>query len=154
MWSVVLFALVSAAGYFRKFWGAVDSHVKSRRRRELLALQRQQRKLRRDVEAVGSLFAKDEVAVSSEVEGRVEQVLVDVGDRVEWVADASGHTVTADDGAFDVIVLDRNPFVIPPHELSDAKVLLTLFAGREVYRDPALPAGATAGPLAPGSGPG
>ena len=47
MWSVVLFALVSAADYFRKFWGAVDSHVKSRRRREILALQRQQRKLRR-----------------------------------------------------------------------------------------------------------
>jgi len=47
MWSVVLFALVSAAGYFRKFWGAVDNHVKTRRRREILALQRQQRKLRR-----------------------------------------------------------------------------------------------------------
>jgi len=44
MWAVVLFALVSAADYFRKFWGKVDSHVKSRRRRELLALQRQQRK--------------------------------------------------------------------------------------------------------------
>ena len=47
MWSVVLFALVSAADYFRKFWSNLDSHVKSRRRRELLALQRQQRKLRR-----------------------------------------------------------------------------------------------------------
>jgi CDP-diacylglycerol--glycerol-3-phosphate 3-phosphatidyltransferase len=47
MWAVVLFALVSAADYFRKFWGTVDSHVKSRRRRELLAMQRQQRKLRR-----------------------------------------------------------------------------------------------------------
>ena len=43
----MLFALVSAADYFRKFWGSVDSHVKSRRRRELLALQRQQRKLGR-----------------------------------------------------------------------------------------------------------
>src|SRR5271168_423988 len=47
MWTVVLFSLVSAADYFRKFWGSVDSHVKSRRRRELLAWQRQQRKLRR-----------------------------------------------------------------------------------------------------------
>jgi CDP-diacylglycerol--glycerol-3-phosphate 3-phosphatidyltransferase len=47
MWAVVLFALVSAADYFRKFWGSVDSQVKSRRRRELLAWQRQQRKLRR-----------------------------------------------------------------------------------------------------------
>jgi CDP-diacylglycerol--glycerol-3-phosphate 3-phosphatidyltransferase len=47
MWAVVLFALVSAADYFRKFWGKVDSHVKSRRRRELLILQRQQRKRER-----------------------------------------------------------------------------------------------------------
>jgi CDP-diacylglycerol--glycerol-3-phosphate 3-phosphatidyltransferase len=47
MWVVVLFALVSAADYFRKFWGKVDSHVKSRRRRELLVLQRQQRKRER-----------------------------------------------------------------------------------------------------------
>jgi CDP-diacylglycerol--glycerol-3-phosphate 3-phosphatidyltransferase len=57
MWAVVLFALVSAADYFRKFWGKVDSHVKSRRRRELLALQRQQRKRMRAeavAEKVGS----------------------------------------------------------------------------------------------------
>ena len=47
MWAVVLFGLISAADYFRKFWGSIDSHVKSRRRRELLAWQRQQRKLRR-----------------------------------------------------------------------------------------------------------
>lgn len=40
------------------------------------------RELRRDVEAVGSLFAYDEVVVSSEIEGRVEKVLADVGDRV------------------------------------------------------------------------
>jgi multidrug efflux pump subunit AcrA (membrane-fusion protein) len=37
---------------------------------------------RRLVEAVGSLFAFDEVTVSAEAEGRVEQVMVDVGDRV------------------------------------------------------------------------
>jgi multidrug efflux pump subunit AcrA (membrane-fusion protein) len=42
----------------------------------------EQRQIRRDVESVGSLFAFEEVAVSSEVEGRVERVLVDVGDRV------------------------------------------------------------------------
>ena len=40
----------------------------------------------------------------------------------------------------DLIVLDRNLFTIPPHEISETKVLLTLFAGREVFRDPALPA--------------
>jgi RND family efflux transporter MFP subunit len=42
----------------------------------------EQQQQRRTVEAVGSLFAYDEVIVSSEVEGRVEQVMVDVGDRV------------------------------------------------------------------------
>ncbi len=47
MWAVVLFALVSAADYFLKFWRVVDTQVKTRRRRELLELQRQQRKARR-----------------------------------------------------------------------------------------------------------
>jgi RND family efflux transporter MFP subunit len=42
----------------------------------------EQRQQRRVVEAVGSLFAYDEVTVSSEAEGRVEQVMADVGDRV------------------------------------------------------------------------
>jgi RND family efflux transporter MFP subunit len=40
------------------------------------------RQVRRTVEAVGSLFAYDEVVVSSEVDGRADQVLVDVGDHV------------------------------------------------------------------------
>src|SRR5215471_19877860 len=42
----------------------------------------EQRRQQRVVEAVGSLFAYDEVTVSSEAEGRVEEVMVDVGDRV------------------------------------------------------------------------
>lgn len=42
----------------------------------------EQRQQRRAVEAVGTLFAYDEVTVSSEAEGRVEQVMADVGDRV------------------------------------------------------------------------
>jgi RND family efflux transporter MFP subunit len=42
----------------------------------------EQRSQQRSVEAVGSLFAYDEVTVSSEAEGRVEEVMVDVGDRV------------------------------------------------------------------------
>jgi RND family efflux transporter MFP subunit len=41
------------------------------------------RKLQRNVESVGSLFPFEEVAVGSEVEGRVDAVYVDVGDRVE-----------------------------------------------------------------------
>jgi CDP-diacylglycerol---glycerol-3-phosphate 3-phosphatidyltransferase len=44
MWVVMLFGIVSAADYLRKFWRKVDDQIKHRRRRELLALQRQQRK--------------------------------------------------------------------------------------------------------------
>jgi multidrug efflux pump subunit AcrA (membrane-fusion protein) len=47
---------------------------------KILAVEQQQQ--RRTVEASGSLFAYDEVTVSAEAEGRVEQVMVDVGDRV------------------------------------------------------------------------
>src|SRR5215471_20904075 len=39
--------------------------------------------IHRNVESVGSLFALEEVTVSSEVDGRVDEVLVDVGDHVE-----------------------------------------------------------------------
>jgi RND family efflux transporter MFP subunit len=51
-------------------------------------LQVEQKQIRRNVESVGSLFPLDEVTVSSEVEGRVEKVLVDVGDRV-----SAGQTI-------------------------------------------------------------
>ena len=40
------------------------------------------RTLQRSVEAVGSLFPYEEVTVSAEVEGRIDRVYVDVGDRV------------------------------------------------------------------------
>src|ERR1700674_4968292 len=43
----------------------------------------QLKEFRRDVEAVGSLFPEEEVTVSSEVDGKVDQIFVDVGDRVE-----------------------------------------------------------------------
>src|SRR5205823_273257 len=38
MWAVVLFGVLSAADYFRKFWRKVDDQIKRRRRKELLAL--------------------------------------------------------------------------------------------------------------------
>lgn len=41
------------------------------------------RKIRRNVESVGSLFPNEEVTVSSEVEGKVDEVVADVGDRVD-----------------------------------------------------------------------
>jgi CDP-diacylglycerol--glycerol-3-phosphate 3-phosphatidyltransferase len=47
MWAVVLFSVWSAVDYFRRFWGRVDSSVKLRRRRELLQLERQKRRLER-----------------------------------------------------------------------------------------------------------
>jgi CDP-diacylglycerol--glycerol-3-phosphate 3-phosphatidyltransferase len=47
MWAVVLFTLVSAADYFRKFWYTVDVQVKTRRRKELLQLDRQNKRAAR-----------------------------------------------------------------------------------------------------------
>ena len=44
VWLVVLFAVVSAVEYFRKFWRRVDIRFKVRRRRERLLLLRKQRK--------------------------------------------------------------------------------------------------------------
>ena len=44
MWAVVLFGIVSAFDYFRKFWRKVDDQVKRRRRRELLVLEREKKR--------------------------------------------------------------------------------------------------------------
>ena len=44
MWVVIVFALLSAVSYFRKFWHKVDERVKQRRRRELLQLERKRQK--------------------------------------------------------------------------------------------------------------
>ncbi|HWB98316.1 MAG TPA: CDP-diacylglycerol--glycerol-3-phosphate 3-phosphatidyltransferase [Bryobacteraceae bacterium] len=43
MWGVVVFSILSALSYFRKFWRKVDGRIKKRRRRELLALERQRK---------------------------------------------------------------------------------------------------------------
>jgi len=52
----MIFGIVSAADYFRKFWRRVDDQVKLRRRRELLRLERQKQRAaaaaRRSVGAV------------------------------------------------------------------------------------------------------
>jgi CDP-diacylglycerol--glycerol-3-phosphate 3-phosphatidyltransferase len=45
MWGVVVFAMLSAVSYFRKFWRRVDKGVKRRRRRELLAIERRRQKM-------------------------------------------------------------------------------------------------------------
>jgi CDP-diacylglycerol--glycerol-3-phosphate 3-phosphatidyltransferase len=43
LWGVVVFALASAADYFRKFWRLIDESVKLRRRRELLLMEQKAR---------------------------------------------------------------------------------------------------------------
>lgn len=35
----------------------------------------------------------------------------------------------------DFIILDKNIFRVPPGEISEAKVILTYFKGKETYRD-------------------
>lgn len=47
MWGVVFFGLASAVDYFRKFWRKVDTSIKLRRRNELLAMERQKRRLKK-----------------------------------------------------------------------------------------------------------
>ena len=44
----MLFGVVSAADYFRKFWRRVDDVIKLRRRRELLALERAEQRLEKE----------------------------------------------------------------------------------------------------------
>src|SRR5271165_5715897 len=45
MWIVVVFAMLSAISYFRKFWHKVDERTKLGRRRELLALERRRQRM-------------------------------------------------------------------------------------------------------------
>ncbi|MFL6350300.1 MAG: CDP-diacylglycerol--glycerol-3-phosphate 3-phosphatidyltransferase [Bryobacteraceae bacterium] len=47
MWAVVGLGLASAVDYFRKFWRKVDTSIKLRRRRELIVLERQKRRLQK-----------------------------------------------------------------------------------------------------------
>src|ERR1035441_8467559 len=47
MWIVVVFAMLSAVSYFRKFWHKVDERTKLGRRRELLALERRRQRMER-----------------------------------------------------------------------------------------------------------
>ena len=44
LWGTMVFALISAADYFRKFWHKVDESTKDRRRSELLKLERERQR--------------------------------------------------------------------------------------------------------------
>lgn len=63
MWAVVLFGLASAVDYFRQFWRKVDTSIKLRRRNELLALERQKRRLQRAQK--GEALSTSEAGTSS-----------------------------------------------------------------------------------------
>jgi len=43
IWGVVVFAVLSAVSYFRKFWRRIDEKVKKRRRQELLLVERRRK---------------------------------------------------------------------------------------------------------------
>lgn len=47
MWGTMLFALVSAADYARKFWHKIDESIKERRRMELIQMEREHRRSNR-----------------------------------------------------------------------------------------------------------
>lgn len=68
MWAVVLFAVLSAVGYFRKFWRKVDVRIKLRRRRELLRVER-----RRNLAALRQGRSVAGAAGSSTVGGGVRE---------------------------------------------------------------------------------
>src|SRR5579862_593601 len=59
MWLVMIFGIVSAADYFRKFWRKVDDQVKLRRRRELLRLERQKKRAERARQTMAPMASGD-----------------------------------------------------------------------------------------------
>ena len=65
MWVVVVFAILSAIGYFRKFWRKIDIGVKKRRRQELLRMERR-RKLAAMRERRGAGREEPATSVTSE----------------------------------------------------------------------------------------
>jgi len=69
MWAVVLFGIVSAADYFRKFWRKVDDRVKQRRRRELIHLERQKKRKTAAAARADRLAAASQVTSAASVSG-------------------------------------------------------------------------------------
>ena len=79
VWGATLLAAV-AAGCGRS--GASEEAAAGNQPIKAKVVAVTERQVRRNVEAVGTLFPMDEVTVGSEVDGRVARVLVDVGDKV------------------------------------------------------------------------
>lgn len=88
-----------------------------------------------------SPFVKIEIAVT-----RPTQNIPDVATAIRLMtlqpAKLLGHenkTGSLEVGKFaDLIIVDRDILTIPIHQISEAKVLLTMLGGNEVYRDPQL----------------
>lgn len=69
LWTVVFFAVVSAADYFRKFWGKVDIRIKKRRRRELLQLERKRKRELREEHTAARAFRQSGSAAGAGFRG-------------------------------------------------------------------------------------
>jgi CDP-diacylglycerol--glycerol-3-phosphate 3-phosphatidyltransferase len=63
MWGVLVFGIVSAVQYFRKFWRKVDYSIKHSRRKELLRIERQRKRAARAL--ARSEAEKQDAAASS-----------------------------------------------------------------------------------------
>ncbi|HEX4749288.1 MAG TPA: CDP-diacylglycerol--glycerol-3-phosphate 3-phosphatidyltransferase [Bryobacteraceae bacterium] len=65
LWGVVVFGLASAVDYFRKFWRKVDNSIKLRRRNELIAMERQKRRMDKAARKAGTNDVMGESAEST-----------------------------------------------------------------------------------------
>jgi CDP-diacylglycerol---glycerol-3-phosphate 3-phosphatidyltransferase len=62
MYGVVVFGIASAIQYFLKFWTGMDERVKLRRRRELLQMEKRQKKAERAARRAARLAAREAAA--------------------------------------------------------------------------------------------
>lgn len=69
MWAVVVFGLWSAVNYFWKFWRVLDESVKSRRRLDLIELDRHKRKADRAARSLDQTQNGDEKTSRSAIRG-------------------------------------------------------------------------------------
>ena len=72
-------------------------------------------------------------------DSRVAQALTAITANSAYELHADADVGTLEAGKFaDFIVLDRDPFAIPPAQIADIKVRRTVVGGRTVYTAPAL----------------
>jgi len=65
MWGVLIFGIVSAIQYFRKFWRKVDYSIKHSRRKELLRIERQRKRAARALARSEAEKSAQDAAASS-----------------------------------------------------------------------------------------